>query len=186
MNLRAFTLIETVVVIAITSVVIGVLGTLLVNLYRTNAYVYEQAAATTEARRGIDSATKDLREAVYGSDGSYPIQSAATSSVSFFADINNDQVNERVTYAATNSVLTRTAVGASTVTNVLASSIINDASTPIFRYFDAAGTELTEPIQKEQIASVTTTLVIKLNANRGPTPLTLLGRATLRNNKNKP
>jgi len=173
------------VVIAITTLVMGVLCMLLVNIYRTNAYVYEQSSATAQARRSIYNITKDLREASYGSDGSSPIQSAASTSITFLADTNDDQTIERVTYASANGVFSRSVTNAPLDTTTFATSIVNDASTPIFSYFDATGVELTQPIDTTKVTSVIVTLVIKVDANRGPTAFLLSGRATLRNSKNR-
>jgi type II secretory pathway pseudopilin PulG len=178
---RAFTLVETIVVIALTSIIMGSLGSLLVYFYKTNAYVYEQATATIQARRGVDDAVRYLREASYGTDGSYPIQTAATSTIALLADVNNDQTLERITYTLTNGVLSRTIAGSPAVTSIISSSVTNASTTPLFRYYDTAGTELTLPINKSKVASVKTTLVVRIQTNRGPAAFTLSGTAKLRN-----
>ena len=85
--LEGFTLVEAIVVIAITALIMGVLTYLIQYFYKTNNYALQEAIAVGEARHGIDDAMRYLREAAYGSDGSYPIKSAATSSVVFFANV---------------------------------------------------------------------------------------------------
>ena len=191
---KGFTLVETVVVIAATALISVTLGTLLVYFYKTNAYTLEQSTAVAQARRGVEDAMRYVREASYGSDGSYPVANAATSTITFFANINNDALIERVTYTVQKGTLYRVVssaignppsyVGAALATTTVASSIVNSAATPIFRYFDNTGAELSAPADVSKIASVKTTLVIDVNVNRAPVSFTLAGGATLRNLKN--
>jgi len=188
-----FTLVETVVVIAVTALIMVTLGSLLVYFYKTNSYALEQSAAVGQARRGVEDAMRYLRETSYGSDGSYPIESAATSSIAFYANINSDTAIERVTYILRNGTFYRavaapigsppTYAGATYSTTTVASSVVNGTSTPIFRYFNNVGVELTAPINISKITSIETTVVIDVNVNRAPVSFTLSGGATLRNLK---
>src|SRR3989338_6909708 len=98
MKKLGFTLVETVVVVAVTALVLVTLGWLLAYFYKTNAYALEQSTAVGQARKGVEDAMLYLREASYGSDGSYPIKSVATSSITFYANTNDDPVIEQVTY----------------------------------------------------------------------------------------
>lgn len=192
---RAFTLVETVVVVAATMLIFIVLNTLLVYFYRTNAYTLQQSTAVEQARRGIEDAMTYLREASYGSDGSYPIASVATSSITFYANINTDPYIERVSYSVQNGTFYRavgepsgnppTYVGMTVATTTIATSVVNATSTPVFRYFDNTGAELSSPVNVSKIASIQTTVVIDVNVNRAPVAFTLSGGATLRNLRNQ-
>jgi len=172
-----------VVVIAITSILMVALGSLLVFFYKTNAYVYQQASATLQARRGIDDTLRHVREASYGSDGSYPVLTAATSTLAFTANTNSDDTIEQVTYRLTLENLSRTVEGASTATTLLSTSVVNGTSTPIFRYYDKTGAELGAPVDTSKIFAVTMTLKIRVLTGRDPSTFTLSGRATLRNSR---
>lgn len=186
-----FTLVETVAVIALTSLISITLGVLLAYFYKTNSFTLEQSTAVEQARRGVEDAMSHLREASYGSDGSYPITNVATSSVTFYANVNDDSVIERVTYTLKNGVFYRvvatpsgnplTYVGASIATSTVATAVVNATSTPVFRYFDNAGAELSSPVNISRIASIKTTVVIDVNLSRAPVSFTLSGGATLRN-----
>lgn len=183
-NHRGFTLIEMVVVIGLTSLVMMTLGFLIVYFYRSNTYVFQQSSATMAARRGIDDTTRYLREAVYSSTGTAPVQTAATSTLVFLADLDHDGTAEAVTYSLASSTLKRTVAtppnGIPPVSTV-ATYITNSTSTPVFRYYDKNGAELTNPVAVANIASVRTTLVVQIDTNRGPAALTLTGTAVLRN-----
>ena len=192
---RAFTLVETVVVVAATALIFIVLNTLLVYFYRTNAYTLQQSTAVEQARSGVEDAMIYLREASYGSDGSFPIASVATSSITFYANVNNTPFIEQVTYSLQNGTFYRTVgepsgnpptyAGMAIATSTIAMSVVNATSTPVFRYFDNTGAELPSPVNVSKIASIQTTVVIDVNVNRAPVSFTLSGGATLRNLRNQ-
>lgn len=191
MTLRAFTLIETLVIVALTALIYVAFGTLIAYFYKTNAYTFQQSAAVGEARQGVEDAMLYLREASYGSDGSYPIEGVATSSITFYANTNSDTAIERVTYRLIDRTFYRavavptgnplTYAGASISTTTIATSVTNGTSTPIFRYFNDAGTELFAPVDVSDVSSVRTTIVADIDVNRAPFSFTLSGGATLRN-----
>lgn len=190
-----FTLIETIVVIAMTVLIFITLGTLLAYFYKTNAYALEQSSAVGQARSGVEDAMKYLREASYGSDGSYPIASVATSSITFYANVDNDTFIEQVTYLLRNGTFYRvvgepsgnppTYANETFSTSTIATSVVNATSTPVFRYFDNTGAELSAPINISKIISIKTTVVVDVNVNRAPVAFTLSGGATLRNLRNQ-
>ncbi|HQU07846.1 MAG: hypothetical protein B7X04_02135 [Parcubacteria group bacterium 21-54-25] len=188
---RGFTLIEMLVTIAITAVVMTALTFLIQYFYRTNTYVFEQTAAVENARNGVLTAMRYLREASYGADGSYPITSVATSSVEFYVDIQGNGIVDRVHLYRLGTTLYQgvtvpvgnplSYVGQPEATTTLATYVRNSTSTPIFRYYDAKGNELTPPITVANIASVNTTVTVNLNPARAPEDFTLSVGATLRN-----
>ena len=85
-----FTFIEAIVVVAVFGFVMIIIVSSLLSFYRSNTYTLEQAFAVNSARKGIETAVRDLREAAYSDEGSYPIVSIATSSVEFYSDIDRD------------------------------------------------------------------------------------------------
>jgi len=97
-SLTGFTLIETLVTIFILALIIGVVFGLIVFLYRTHGYAWEESQAIEEARRGIEAMTKEIREARTGEDGSYPLEKAEDKQIVFYSDIDNDGRTEKVRY----------------------------------------------------------------------------------------
>ena len=191
MKKSGFTLVETIIVIATTALILTVIGTLLAYFYKTNAYTLEQSTAVWQARNGVEDAMSRLREASYASDGSYPIMSVATSSITFYANVDNDSAIERVSYTLINRTLYRTVaepsgnplsyVGATIATTTVATSVTNNASTPVFLYFDNTGAQLAQPVNVADVSSIRTTITVDVNINRAPVAFTLYGGATLRN-----
>ncbi len=186
-----FTLIETVVVVAITSFILVALGILIAYFYRTNAYVLQQTEAVDSARRSVENAVRDLREASYGADGSYPVAAAATSTVTFYAYIPADNAVDRVRYFLDGTTLYRgttapagtplSYAGQTEKTTLVIDNIRNGTSTPLFTYYDAQGNELPTPVDVANIASVRIEALTDVNPYRAPDVYTLEGGATLRN-----
>lgn len=190
--MRGFTLAEMLVVIAVSTIVAGTLMSVIVSFYRNNAYVFEAAVAVDSARKGIGFAVQDLREATYGDDGSYPIESAATSSVTFYSDVDADGGVERVRIYIYDEVLYRVVTNATNspptysgqtgATTTIVSYVRNGTTTPLFTYVDSEGTALPQQgTDVSEIAAVTVTLMVDVNPTRAPSVLTFSNTATLRN-----
>jgi len=95
---KSFTLIETIVTVFIFSLLMTVVSSLIVALYRTHSYQWQQSIAIDEARRGIETMTREIKEAKQGDNGSYPIEKADDKEFIFYSDIDNDGKTERVRY----------------------------------------------------------------------------------------
>ena len=96
--MRGFTLIETIVVIAVFTLIMGALFGSILMLYRTHDYTWQQSMAIEEAKRGIETMVKEIRAARTGEDGSYPIEKAEDKEFIFYSDIDGDGKVERVRY----------------------------------------------------------------------------------------
>ncbi len=96
--MKSFTLIETIVAIAIFTLAFGALMGFIVMAYRVHGYAWQQAIAIGEARKGIETMVKEIREARPGDDGSYPIEYAGDKEFIFYSDIDGDGKTERVRY----------------------------------------------------------------------------------------
>lgn len=186
------TLMELLVTIAILSLVTAAIMGLIQSFYRDNNYLIEETVALANARGGVSDAIRAIREASYGDDGSYPIASAGTSTMTLYADLDQDDAVERVQYSLIGGVLYRAvanAVGSPPVytlstqsTTTIATDVRNSATTPLFTYFDSSGIQLSTTTPNiGAITSVQIQLMVDLNPNRAPNVFTLIQSATLRN-----
>lgn len=188
---NGFTLVEVLVLISVTGLLGITLNTLIVNFYRANSFLIQQTSAIDNARRGLRVSFQNLRQATYGEDGSYPVQTAATSSIIFYSDVDNDGSVEKIQLYLQGGAFYRSvteATGAplsytgTTTTTLIASYVRNATSSPIFRYYDTDGTFISSStVPVADIASISTSLQIDLNPQRAPDILTLEETATLRN-----
>lgn len=97
-NKIGFTLVEVLVTILIFALVMGAVAAIVVMLYRTHSYTWQQSIAINEARRGIETMVKEIREAKQGEDGSYAIEMAGDKEFVFYSDVDQDDQVERVRY----------------------------------------------------------------------------------------
>lgn len=191
MKQNGMTLIETVVWVAVTLATMLSIIVSVQYFYRTNTYAVEQAAAISSAQRGIESMIKTVREASYSSNGAYPIVSIATSSIIFYADIDDDPFIERLRYFIENDSLKRGVVDPSgdppVYTNPETISIISDSvrnveqTTDAFRYYDLNGTLMTDLSDITEVRFVEVTMIVNINPNRLPNQFTLRSTAAFRN-----
>jgi len=96
--MRSFTLIETIITVLVFSLILGIVCGFLVASYKVFGFGWQQAVAIEEARRGIETMMREIREARVGEDGSYPIVKAGDKEFVFFSDIDRDGEVERVRY----------------------------------------------------------------------------------------
>ncbi len=192
--MKAFTLAETVVVVAILGAAGVALSGMIAFFYKSNAYLLEQTSAVDSASRGLSIAHKDIREASYGEDGAYPIAVAATSTITLFSDVDGDGPVEKVRFYIQNGTLYRAVTNAAgnppsysgqpESLYTIATSVMNASTSPLFRYYSAAGTELTGTIDIAAVRSIRIQLLTDLNPQRAPNVVLLERSATLRNLRN--
>jgi type II secretory pathway pseudopilin PulG len=188
---RGFSFMEVVVVVSLLALVGGALSSMIQYFYRTNAYVLQEGTAVQNARQGLTAAMQNLRETSYGDDGSYPIASAATSTITFFANVNGGTTVQKVRYYVSGTTLYRgvttsagnppTYTGQPESSTTIATYVRNASSTPIFQYYDSSGNLLSSPVNLVSVAAITTTILIDVDPSRSPAVYTLIGSATLRN-----
>lgn len=190
-TLRAFTLVELLVVIALLGTVGIALSGMIQFFYRGNLYLLEQTAALDSARRGVRDAVVSIRQASYGDNGSYPVANAATSTLTVYSDFDNDNSIEQVRYVLNGNTFYRVVTnsagsppsysGQPASTSTIATYVQNTV-TPIFTYYDADGVVLSATsTDTTRVAAVRITLTVDLNPLRAPNLFTLEETATLRN-----
>jgi type II secretory pathway pseudopilin PulG len=95
---KSFTIIETLVTVLVFGLMMGVISGLIIMAYKSHGYSIQQSIAINEARKGIKTMVKEIREAKPGDDGSYPIEKAEDKEFIFYSDIDKDGATEKVRY----------------------------------------------------------------------------------------
>lgn len=189
-----FTLLETIVYIAISAIVLLAITNAIISFYQSNRYTLEQMSQLDSARKGVSALVTGIREATYSDLGSYPIEAVATSSITFYADIDNDGVIERVRYFLSGGnfnkgIITPSGsplsyVPGTEVVTTLAEYIRNaEQAVNMFTYYDTNGALMSAPITLIDIRYVKITLVVNVNPATMPNEFTLRSSATIRNIK---
>ncbi|PIT91163.1 hypothetical protein COU17_01830 [Candidatus Kaiserbacteria bacterium CG10_big_fil_rev_8_21_14_0_10_49_17] len=195
MHTRGFTFIETIVVISIFTVMIGAIVSSVLAFYRGNTNALEQSYAVNSARRGVEFAVRDMREATYSDEGAYPIISIDPQEFYFYSDIDRDNSVERVRYFADGTFLYKgvtesagdppTYSDANEVTSIISEDVRNgEQGVSIFRYYDETGNEVVDfDAGITDVVFVSINLIVNINPIRLPNEFTLRSSATLRNLK---
>lgn len=194
---KGFSLAELVITLAIVTAIGWGVTTLGRDIFLFNNIAQANLNAQVEGRRAVRFFSAELREASPSSLGAYPIAAAATSTITFFTDYDNDGIKEQIRYYLQNKNLMKGVIkptgnpltynAANETLSTVVTDIANGTSTPVFLYYDStyAGTTtpLTLPINLTAVRLVQIQLVVDRNPNRSPNPLTVTSAITLRNLK---
>lgn len=198
-NQRGFSLPEMVVTAAIVVVVGLVAARFQGDVFYLNGVLQDDISAHEDTRRVLKQFSAELRSASPGSDGSYPIISAATNTITFFSDTDNNGIREKITYFASSSALKKSVVvptgnpltysttSLGTVTTLI--SNLSATTSALFSYYaksydgTASSTALSIPIDIPSVRLVRISLIIDRSAARSPAPLLMTTSVMIRNLK---
>ena len=193
MTTRGFSFIEMIVVFGIFTMTMISVTSSIVYFYRSNTYSVEQVTAIFSGRKGIENFTRDIREAVYAENGAYPISSIATSTVTFYADVDEVVDIEKVRYFLEAGNLKRGIIKASGVPPVYtaAESIATvsdyvrniEKNVDMFTYKSATSTVILNASSTQLVRTVDISLIVNVNPNRLPEEFLLKGSSAIRNLK---
>lgn len=196
-NLRGLSLVETLVVVALFTIVMGAVTQSIFSFYRLNGYTIAQSYQVSHARQGMEQLVRDVREMTYADDGTFPLVDVEEYRVSFFSDIDRDDSVEYVEYVlgtttlvkrifnATGSPLTYNTSGSPDQSVAVSEYVQNDIqNVPMFVYYDENGNEATATTTVTDIRYVQVTIIVNIDPIRDPGEFMLRSSAALRNLKN--
>ncbi|MFH1456876.1 MAG: prepilin-type N-terminal cleavage/methylation domain-containing protein [Patescibacteria group bacterium] len=189
---NGFTLIEALVALGIFIIASMVIAAFITNSYKLQNFTFEQTSAIDEARRGVETMVKELREALPGDTGAYPIELADTHEIIFYADFDRDDAIEKVHYWLEESDFKKGVTEASG--NPLAynqadeqtetiSRYVRNYTDAIFTYRDSNYNALSTPADPNEVKLIHVYLKINMFENRAPANYELESDVTLRNLK---
>lgn len=190
-------IIEIVIVMGILGGIIGLVGTFQAGVFSMNRLFGSSMSVSFEGNRAMKDITKTVRPLSQSAQGAFPVELAATSTFTFFSDVDSDGVIERVRYFLSSTTLmkgitkpTGNPIGylpANESSIELAHFVRNPATTSIFTYYDRnyAGTTtpLTQPVSVGQVRHVRVYLMLDEDVNRQPEPFVVQTSVTFRNLK---
>lgn len=194
---KGFTLTELIVGLAIFSLITIAMSTYQRDVFYFNSTIQSGLRVQLDARHVVKTMVSELRKTTTSATGSFSVESAATTSLVFYSDINSDGKIDRVRYFLSGSVLKKGVVvptgtpytynlGSEVVTN-LVSNIVSSSTLPIFQYYpssyDGTTQPLTYPINISTIRLVRVNVIIDTDPNRSPTPMIVTSTVSLRNLK---
>lgn len=193
-NTKSFTLLETIVYIALFGLVFLALTNAIIAFYQSNRYALEQMTQLDSARKGVSALVTSIREATYSESGAYPIESAERNGMTFYADTDNDGTVERIRYFLSGSNFQKGVIvptgspavyaPASEIVTTLAEYIRNaEQGVNMFAYYDTNGALMAEPVTLVGIRYVKISVIVNVNPATMPNEFTLRSSATIRNIK---
>ncbi|TSD00775.1 MAG: Uncharacterized protein Athens071425_578 [Parcubacteria group bacterium Athens0714_25] len=191
------TLIEMMMAIAIFSIGVEGFTLLFTRAWKNNAFVIESGEASMTASRGVQKTVDVVRRARQADNGSYSIVSADDNDFVFYSDIDKDGATERVHYYREANTLKVGVTDPAGIPpaypdgdqniQIIANYVANDASHPIFSYYDEnyPADEINNPM--ETPASVSDVrmakihLMINIDPDNAPDYINIQSFVALRN-----
>jgi prepilin-type N-terminal cleavage/methylation domain-containing protein len=195
---RGFTIAEMIIVVAIAAALIAAFGKFQADTFSFNRVFQAGMTVNRDAERVVKVMASEIRSMSPASNGAYPIEAVATSSITFFNDIDNDGSKERIRYyldfatrtfkkgvvKPTGSPLTYN-LGSETQSNLLEN--VRATTSPIFTYYDTGFTgtssPLAAPVDILRIRLVKINIALDVDPNQAPVPIDIMTYVTPRNLK---
>jgi len=166
------------------------------DIFSLNRITSDSLTAQDETRRALKTMSAEIRTASPSSLGAYALAQSATSSFTFYSNIDGDSFKERVRYFLDGTTLKKgvikpigTPLTYSPANEVISELIpgVANATTSIFSYYDKNydGTTqaLIEPIDIATVRLVKITIVVDKDPQTPPSPMTLTTQISIRNLK---
>jgi prepilin-type N-terminal cleavage/methylation domain-containing protein len=195
-NARGFTLIEIAIVVAVTALLGGAVAALQRNALSLNAILQDGLTGQQEMRKTVRDFVSEVRSAVPSGSGAYPLATVATSTLTFYSDLDLDNAPERIRYFMSGTTLRKgiTEPSGNPVVYNTATERVSDvvhnvtvSASSIFEYYDASyggeGAPLAQPVNVLNVRLIKITLTVDRDARRAPAPVTITAQASMRNLK---
>jgi len=192
--INGFTLIEILFGISIFLLIFIALTFLARNTWVYTSFISAGLTNIDTGRQVTKMMTAEIREASSANTGAYVISLATSSAFTFYSDIDNDNLKEKIRYFFSNNSLKKgitEPTGSPLIYNPLnekiTTPISNVTSSSIFNYYDTNydGTTapLPFPVVIPSIRLVKITITVDKNQNRPPASVTFSTQVSIRNLK---
>lgn len=199
-NLKAMTLVELLVAIAI--LMIGMEGFTLLFLksWDTNKFIMEEGLASAAASRATNKIVKELRSARQADNGDFPVEAGDDFDLKIYMNADGDDATERVHYyldQATDQLKKGIADPLNTIpvtypvaddsVSVMTNYVVNEEDNPVFYYYnnnypgDAVNNPIATPASVSQVRLIRVHLLVNIDPVHAPNNINIESFADLRN-----
>jgi len=194
---KGFTLIEILVSVAIFTMVSIVVSTFQRDIFSLNRNLQSGLNAQLEARHVIKIMVAELRKASPSSLGAYPIELASSTGITFYSDVDNDGLKDKVRYFLNGTTIKKGVIaptgnpyvytsGNERITTIV-NYVIASSTLPIFEYHTSAyagtSTPLSQPVTVSSVRLIKINVIIDTNPLTSPRALIVTTQVTPRNLK---
>jgi hypothetical protein len=190
---RGVTIIELVIAMGISAVMLGFMGLLQDQLSKVASFINQELQNQQGLSQVFDALVTEVRSMGPSSIGGYPIELASSTGITFFSDIDEDGVFERVRYYLTSSTLVKAVIEptgsplqyatSSETSRTLVANVLSASSS--FAYFDAAYTgdeaALGFPVSVAAVRVVRIDIYADISPSTSPQPTYFTNTVTIRN-----
>ena len=195
---KGFTIVEIMLATAITVIIMVAIVAFEVNVLNYNRSSHTALNNAQQAQNILKIIAREIREMSRGISGLYPILSVATSSLTFYADIEGngspDQIRYYLTFGDTTNTLYRGVTRPSGTppsydlanedNKIIAAGLGNSSTTPVFEYFDGdydgTGSALSYPVATSSVRLIKVNLVTATDPKGIVMPKTFSTQISLR------
>lgn len=188
---------ETVIAVAILSLISYAVSTFQRDLFSLNHFFQSSLNTQLDARHILKVMVAELREASPSSLGGYPIELASSTAITFYSDINNDGLKERIRYYIQGNKVMKGVISptgnplvyssGNEAVSTLITGYVASSTLPMFQYFPStyAGTStaLAYPIDTSRVRLIKISVIIDRDANKSPVPIVVTSQVAIRNLK---
>jgi len=194
---RGVTILELIISVGIFAIIAVFIGSFQKDIFSFNSHIQADLNAQIEGRRAVVMMVREMREMSPSSLGSYPIGQAATSSLTFYSNIDGDAHKEQIRYYVQGGKLLKGVVNptgnplvynaGSVVTTTVVSDFVNGTSTPLFQYYDTnyfgTSTPLSLPINVVSVKLIKFSILLNRTSSESNIQLSLTSQVVPRNLK---
>lgn len=194
---KGLSLVEIVISIAILSFLSLAAYSFQKDVFSLNTNLQSSLNAQLEARHLIKTIVSELRKTSQSAIGTYPIELASSTGITFYTDVGNNGSIDKVRYYLSGKTIKKGVItptgnpavynAGSEVTTTLLNYVVASSTKPVFQYYTSsyAGTTspLTIPPDISTIRLIKITVIIDTDPNRSPTPIVSTSQVSLRNLK---
>jgi prepilin-type N-terminal cleavage/methylation domain-containing protein len=193
LNQSGFTLVETLIGMAIFVLIVGVLTLFSKNIWVYNSMINSELTSVNANRTALKTMVAEIRTASSGNNGAYVISLANSTSFTFYSDIYDNGLKEKIRYFLNGTNLQKGVIIptgsplAYTGNEVITTLIPYVTNSSIFDYYDenydGTTASLGAPVDISVIRLIKITVTTDDNPNRPASPITISSQVTLRNIK---
>jgi prepilin-type N-terminal cleavage/methylation domain-containing protein len=194
---KGFSLAEIIISVAILALVGATVSIFQKDVFSLSTNLQSSLNAQLEARHLIKTIVSELRKTSTSANGTYPIELASSTGITFYTDVGNNGTVDKVRYYLSGKTIKKGVIAptgnpavynaGSEVTTTLLNYVVASSTKPIFQYYTSSYSGTTSPLtippDISTIRLVKITVIIDTDPNRSPTPIIATSQVNLRNLK---
>lgn len=189
-----FTLVEILFSISVFILIMLALTLLGRNIFIYNSFISTGLSDIDAGRKAIKTMTAEIRTASAANTGAYAISQATGTTFTFYSDIYDNGLKERVRYFLNGSLLqkgvtipTGSPLAYDLATEKVTTLLSNVTNTTVFNYYDknydGTSTALAFPVDVSAVRLIKINITVDKDPNRPPAPTIFSTQISLRNLK---